>query len=206
MSELLARAASVFLAPAPAARETPAVPAAPPSLVGLYVAATDAAAVVGGVAADLRRRHRTRVAVVCAAGPAPTPGLASRAARGLAGRLADHDLEAVAVGAICRLTLPDDPESAPRMVWRAVAVAAGAPVVIVPPLRDAAFDALLSEADALLVAVPHGASGVYGELTLASLAALGPPAALVQVPIGFLARRRAALGLSRLGALEIASA
>lgn len=203
MSELLARATSVFLAPAPATREAPAAPAPPPSLVGLCVAAADAAVVAGGVAADLRRRHRARVAVICAPGSAPA-GPATRAARGLVRRFSEHELEAVAAGPTCRLTLPDDHEATPRVVWRAVAIAAGAPVVVVPPVRDAGFDALLAQADALLAAVPVDVSSVYAELTLASLAALGPPAALVRVPTGFVARRRAALGLARLTALEVA--
>ncbi len=77
-------------------------------------------------------------------------------------------------------------------MWRAAAVA---PTVVAVPEREARLDAMLAQADLLLLAAP---SGAYADLALASLAALGPPATRLDPPTGWLARRVAALGLARL--------
>lgn len=177
---MTARLAELFLAPAPARR----APAPPPGLVGVLAAPADVAAVGGGVAAGLRGR----AAVVCSALP-PAPRLATPAARALARRLRDQGLEAVAAGALCHVHLDEDPE---RVMWRATAVA---PTVVALPERDVHIDALLAQVDLLLLAAPPG---VYADLALASLAALGPPAARLDPPSGWVARRVAALGLARL--------
>ncbi len=79
------------------------------------------------------------------------------------------------------------------MLWHAIAAAPGVPVVIGLSGRDDAADALLAQADELLLAVTDP---VVAGLGLASLSALGPPAALLAPPAGFAARRLAALGLA----------
>lgn len=182
---MTARLAELFLAPAPVRR----APAPPPGLVGVLAASADLAAVAGGVAAGLRGR----ATVVCSFRP-PAPRLATPAARTLARRLRDQGLDAVAAGALCHVCLDEDSE---RVMWRAAAVA---PTVVALPEREARLDALLSQADLLLLAAP---SGVYAELALASLEALGPPAARLDPPSGWLGRRAASLGLFRLS-LELA--
>jgi len=198
VNELLARARAVFLAP-PSITVVPPRRAAvaPPDLVAVLAAPRDLAAVAGGVAGGLRRRHRARAALVCAPGvAAATGGPATRAARTLCSRLAARELVASAAGPLCRVVLPDSPEEAVRDAWRAIAAAAGYPAVVALPAREAAHDALLVHADLLLLAAGADADATYAELALASLAALGPPAGLTRPPAGVLSRRLAALGLT----------
>ena len=189
MSGPLARAGAFFLAPPrPATITGVAAPAA--GLVAVLATPRDLPAVAGGVAADLRRQHGARTALVCGeAPPRPFPG--TPAARRLARRLAGRDLVAVACGALCHVAVADA-----RDAWRAITGAADVPVVVALPSRDAGWDALLADADRRLLAVPAGSDEALAELALASLAALGP-AARVSAPLGPLARRRAALGLRR---------
>lgn len=175
-----ARWAELFIAPAPVRRAS----APPPGLVGVLAAPVDLAAIAGGVAAGLRGH----AAVVCSPQP-PAPRLATPAARALARRLRGQDLEAVAAGTLCHADLGEDPL---RVMWRAAAVA---PTVVALPGRDVDADELLAQADLLLLAAPPGA---YADLALASLATLGPPVALIPAPTGLLARRAAALGLTRI--------
>lgn len=196
MNALLVRAGALFLAPAPSV--VPAAAATPPvaDLAGVLAAAPDLDAVAGGVAAALRRRAGARTAIVCSPGP-PRPGRPSTpAATALARRLAARELAAVAAGALCRIALPEDPEAGAREAWRVIAAAAGAPVVLALARRGDGFEALLAQADRLLLGARAGDDPAYTELALASLAGLGPPAALISVPHGFLARRAAALGVA----------
>lgn len=197
MNELLARAGAWFVAPAAAAPARPAVASPPADLVGVLARAADLCAVSGGVAGELRRRQRVRAALVCQAGPA-RPGPATPAARGLARRLADRGVEAVAHGALCRVALPSDPDEGVRAVWRAAMAVAGHPCVVALPARSDAYDALLADADQLLLAAAADTDPALTELALASLAAIGPPAGVVVPPVAFLARRLAGLGLARL--------
>jgi hypothetical protein len=192
VNELLARAGALFLAPAPAPVRPAVLPAA--DLVGVLAVAPSLDAVAGAVAAGLHRRHRVRTALVCRPGPV-TARPASPAARALARRLAARDVPAVAAGVLCWVALQDDDVAG---AWRAIGGAAGVPAVIALPARSEAWDALLADADQLVLATTPDADPAYGELALASLARLGPPCARVTAPTGFAARRLGAAGLSRL--------
>jgi hypothetical protein len=190
----LARAGALFLSPRAAAPRAAALPRA--DLVGVLAAPRDLPAVAGAIAAELRQRQRGRAALVCRPGPL-LPAPAVPAAHALARRLSARDLPAVAAGALCQVTLGDGAD-APREAWRAIAAAAGHPAVVAAPGRDAEWDALLAEADQLVLAPPPDAPAAYVEAARASLAALGPPVELVAPPAGVVARRAAALGLLRL--------
>ncbi len=199
MNELLARAGSLFLAPATPAAPTASV--APPvaDLVVVLAAPRDLAAVAGAVAAGLRRPCGARTAVVCRPGE-PWPACpAGMAATALARRLAARDIAATAAGSLCRVALAEDPEASVPEAWRLTAAAAGSPVVVALAGRHPGFDGLLAQADRLLLATATGDDPDCTALALASLAALGPPAALVTAPSGPMARRAAALGLLGLG-------
>jgi hypothetical protein len=194
VSDLLARAGELFLAPAPAA---PHVVAPPPDLVAVLAAEEHLGAVAGGVAAALRRRHGARAALVLLHGDPGAGALPVRAAAALARALDARGIPATARGRLCRAALPADPEEAPRTAWQALAVAAGLPAVLALPRRTEALDPLLADADLLLLAAPPGAAPPYLELALRSLAAIGP-AARVTVPDSVVARRFAAAGWLRL--------
>jgi hypothetical protein len=194
VNELLARAEALFVAPARA------VLPPPPDLVGVIAGAADLQVAAGGVAADLRARHRARTALVCCHDSAHARP-ATHAARVLARRLGARDLHTAAAGALCHAAGPD-----PRDHRRAITGAAGVPAVVALAGRDERLDELLCEADLLVLAVRPDAEPAYTELARASLAALGPPCELVHVPLGFAARRTAALGLTRLRPLSEATA
>jgi hypothetical protein len=198
VNELLARAGSLFFAPAQAPVARPREDAPPPDLVGVLAAASDLPWVAGAVAADLRRRHRSRAALVLLTGGAPLRGPATRAARAVAARLADRGLDATAAGGVCRVGLPAAGEEAVRDAWRAITASAGHPVVVALRGRGEEADALLAEADLLVLAPPRSAQPEVAELALASLAALTPPAVLLRPPAGALARRFTRLSLAAL--------
>ena len=172
----------------------PRVATGPPAdLVGVLAPAADLAAVAGGVAADLRRRHRARTALVCTPGDArpAAPGDArrSRARRAAAGArpagVAAGGARAASASARTRSARRGARSPPPR----------ACPAVVALTARTPALDALLAQADRLLLALAAGGDSAYAELALASLAALGPPTARIDPPSGFLARRLAALGL-----------
>jgi hypothetical protein len=194
VNELLARAGALFLAPERPRLHAATVPAA--DLVGVLAAPPDLAAVAGGIAAQLRRRHRARTALVCRPGPLNSAP-AVPAARALARRLCGRDVPAAAGGGLCHVALGDG-EDAVRDLWRAITAAAGHPAVVALPARTDALDGFLAETDQLYLAQPPGAEPEYTEAALASLAALGPPVACVAPPQGVVARRAAALGLRAL--------
>lgn len=192
MNELIARAGALFVAPAPAAAAPRAATGPPADLVGVLAPAADLAAVAGAVAADLRRRHRARTALVCTPGDPGPPRTATIAARSLAARLTERDLPASPIGGLVRVGLGEDPQ---RDAWRAITAAAGCPAVVAATSRTPALDALLAQADRLLLALPDAGDSTYAELALATLAAVGPPTARIDPPSGVLTRRLAALGL-----------
>jgi hypothetical protein len=192
VNELLARAGAWFVAPAAAPARLVAAPAA--DLVAVVAPAPDLDVVAGGLAAELRRRQRARVALVCSPTPV-TSRPAVPAARALARRLAARDLAAAPAGVLCRVALPGGEEGV-REAWRAVTAAAGVPAVIALPARDDVWDALLADADQRFLAAARDADEAYVEVALASLCRLGP-ASRVEPPVGFAARRAAALGLAR---------
>lgn len=194
MNDLLARAGSVFLAPAAPA---PRVAAPAPGIVAVLAGGRDLPVVAAGAAAALRRRHRARAALVLAPGPAPARRPANRAAADLAQRLAARDLDAVAAGRACTVALSVEPDALVRDAWRAIGAAAGSPVVVAVAERSEAVDALLREADLIVVGVPAGADPAYVELALQTLAPLSAVARM-ELPRGAVARRLAAAGLAPL--------
>jgi hypothetical protein len=157
-----------------------------PYITGLLASASDLPAAAGGLAAELRARHRSATALVC--GPTRT-GLSTPAATKLARRLARRDLAATAAGALCHVELTH--------ARRAIA-AAGVPAIIAVSARDAESDELLNEVDRLAIALRADADSTYADLTAASLSALGTPCDRIVVPDGLAARRLASLGLTRL--------
>lgn len=198
MNELLARAGSIFLAPAlaPAAVDAPVEAAKPADLVGVLAPPDDLPVVAGGIAARLRRGRRARSAVICSPSPMRAAGPCTRPARALARRLSERELDAVPVGALCAVRLPPDPELGVRATWRVAAVAAGNPIVLALSQRAGPYDSLLAHADRLMLAVGSDADLAYEALALESLAALGPAASRARTPHSLIGRRLAALGLA----------
>jgi hypothetical protein len=195
--DILTRAGALFLAPPRDARTSSRPPVAP--LVAVLAEPCAIAAATGGVAAALRRPSAARAAVVCR--PVPlSGGLATVRAGRLARRLTEHGVPAAGSGALCLVVLPDDVEAAVRLVWRAMATAGDAPVVVGVTARTAALDAFLAQADRLVLATRTGADATFVDVALRSLARLGPPAEAITLPVGVLARRAAALGFARLAA------
>jgi hypothetical protein len=188
----MSRLVDLFLEPAPPAAAPHPAPAAP-RLTGVLAPATDLAATAGAVAAAARRGARARTAVVLRPG-ATAPQAATPAAAGLARRLAGRDVAATAAGTLCVVALPPDPAQATALVWR-VAAAVDVPLVFALPGRVDGFDGLLAQMDRLVLAPPPGTADDLADLALMSLAALGPPAARITPPTGFLTTRAAALGL-----------
>jgi hypothetical protein len=104
----------------------------------------------------------------------PAPGLATRAARRLAARLAGRDHAAVARGRLVVATA-DEPAQVPRII----AASAGMPTVLAAlGPRDTALDELIGYEPAV-VAAPVGADPALAELALATL-----PRGSVAIPIG----------------------
>ncbi|MEA2166965.1 MAG: hypothetical protein QOF76_265 [Solirubrobacteraceae bacterium] len=125
-------------------------------------------------------------------------GVATVGAGRLARRLSEHGVPAAGSGALCVVMLPDDVEAAVRLVWRAMATAGDAPVVVGVTGRTAALDAFLAQADRLVLATRAGADATFVDVALGSLTRLGPPVEAITLPVGVLARRAAALGFARL--------
>jgi hypothetical protein len=192
VNELLARAGAFFLAPTSAAPARPVAPAA--GCAGVLASRADLPVAAATVAAALRRPARASTAVVAIAGGAAVRRPATPAATGVARRLAQRELRAVAAGTLCVVALPADPHDAARDAWRAMS-AAGVPVVVAVDGRDEALDRLLAELDLLVVAPPSGADPALAQLACASLERLGPPVETLAVPHGAIARWSAGLGL-----------
>ena len=155
----------LFLAPAVAA-EAPVVRVAERSAPrALAVVCAPSAAAVAGAAVALAALGRSDagVAVVCrwtgAGGDAPgAGGVATRAARRLAARLAGRDLAAAAHGRLVTVSLPADPGAAVAATAHASAAAGDAPVVVVVAgARAPELDPLLAEQDRVIV-VPDAAA------------------------------------------------
>ena len=198
-SELLSRAGALFVTPAaPARAESAAVEPPPADLMGVLAPAAVLPAVAGGVAAALRHAHRARTALVLRPGDDVVPRPALPAARALAKRLAARDVRAEAAGAVVRVALSADPDAGVREAWRAITGAGGVPAVIALAARSDGYDALLAQADALLLAAPPATTRRWPT----SPSPRSPPSArrprLVTPPSGSAARRLAALGLTRL--------
>ncbi len=194
MNELLARAGTAFLAPAPP-RAARRAPGPPPDLVVVLAPPGDLPAVTGGIAAALRRSHRAHAALVCSVGRVPRGRPAAQSARALAGRMAARELAAAAAGRVVHVGLPADPHRAARDGRRAISCAAGYPAVVAASGRAEGLDPFLSEADLLVLARRPDADPDLAALALGSLTALGPPVATVRAPDGTFFRWLGSLSL-----------
>ena len=135
-------------------------------------------ATLGGATALLLARRRRATAALVAVW---APGHASRssgsapaapAARRLAALLDGRGLEATAAGRLATLVLPDEPAHAAAVAARAVAASQGIPAVLALGARAAAFDALLSAQDRVLVVPPPDADRALADLALGGLGEL----------------------------------
>jgi hypothetical protein len=181
-----------------------AIAAAAPASVAVLCAAADARALGVAAATLLARRHRAPSALACV-WTADDPGRAdagsrppaSRAARRLVAALGAHGLEAAACGRAALVALPADAGGAVAAAGRAAAVAGAAPVVLVlGGARAEAFDALLADADRVLVLGREGGDEALAPLAVAGLGPLGGRAVTATVPLGPATRTLAAAGLA----------
>lgn len=198
MTSLLARAAGFFVAPAKPATFAPPRPRA--AVAGVLADEAVLMIAAGSVAAALRRDVRAATALICAwrghdEPPLPAPAPRARSAARVASKLARRGLAARACGAMCVVELPADAEAA-TAAFSDAAAAAEAPVVLTLARRDPAMDALLAEADRLVLALAEDADPALAELAVAALGALGPPTERITLPSGLLARQAARLGLA----------
>lgn len=183
----------------PAARPETVVPGA----VAVLCTAEDARAAGVALAALLARRARAACGLACL-WTAPEPprvgaarGPAARAARRLAAALAARGLAAEACGRTAVVALDADPVAALAGARRAGAAAGDAPIVlVVGGPRPAAFDALLSEQDRVLVLTRPGADDALGVLAAGGLPEGGPARAVCPVALGPATRALAAAGLA----------
>ena len=197
MNELLARAGAFFVAPAETARRAAPVvapPAPAPACAAVLASPADALGAAGAVAAALRARNHAGAAVVCsdvaaAPGAPPLP-----AASALARRLRQRELECSAAGRLCRVRFSGEAHELVRQTWR-LRAAVDVPLVIAITRREAVHDELLAAMDLLVLAPAADADTALAELALASLQALGPPVARIDVPRSAVARAAAAAGL-----------
>ena len=161
------------VAPAPAYAQ-PAARA--PAGVAVLAAAPDAPALGAAVGLLLARLHRAPVVVVCvsgsagrATGPAwrgPAFPVAGRMACGLSAR--GHD--ARAAGRLVTVWLGGSADDAALEARRALAAAGSAPVVLaLGGPRTAAFDALLSGQDLVVVGMRSGADPILARLAVDTL-------------------------------------
>jgi len=166
MTGMLERAASAFIAPAPPAPEPVAAPArfAPRALV--LGSERDAVPVAAALAGGLRERAAAAVLVTWPVAEPPRPALGTPGASRLAAGLQLRGLEAVARGRLAWLALG---EADLGLARRALAVGDVPVVIAVTGPRSAASDALLAEADHVLLVLADDADPRLAELARASL-------------------------------------
>jgi len=186
VSAVLGRLAALFIAPP--GRVAPRVTGARPRAVGVLCAASQAAAAGRAVALGAVQGG---VVLVCrwtgrpgAAGPAPgAPALPGP--RRLAARLATRGLEVTSSGRVVTVILPAEAERARAACERAIAAAGDVPVVVViAGPRPAAFDALLSAQERLVVVVGDGTPAPLEALAIDQAARLGPPTGVLRLRPG----------------------
>jgi hypothetical protein len=164
MTGVLERAASAFIAPAPPTPEPVAARFAPRAVV--LGGERDAVPVAAALAGGLRERAAASVLVTWPVAEPPRPALGTPGASRLVAGLQLRGLEAVARGRLAWLALGEAELSLAR---RALA-APDVPVVIaITGPRSAASDALLAEADQVLLVLPDDADPRLAELAGASL-------------------------------------
>jgi hypothetical protein len=157
MTDLLARAAGYFLAPADTKRGSTvaAVPAAARAVV--LGSAQDAPALAAALALTQRAADRAPAAVVAVwRGDGdrgrPAPGAATPAAARLAARLSRRGLPAAARGRLVWLELPAEPEDTAAGLHRAAAAVDGPVVTALTGPRPTALETVIDEHDLVLVA------------------------------------------------------
>lgn len=149
MTALLGALARAFVAPRPAGESAAVAAAAAPCVAICGPAAEPLACAL----ALLLVRHGPVVVCAWGGGSRRVEVPPTAAARRLARSLAARELAARASGRLVAVTLADDAAVAAGQIGRASAAAGGAPVVtaLCAPRHDA-FDALLAEQDAVVVA------------------------------------------------------
>jgi hypothetical protein len=180
-----------------------------PAMAVLLCRREDAAVAGGATALVLAKRSRASAAVVALWGAGagaeavegvrrPARGPATSRAQRLAARLAERGHDAVATGRLALLWLADDLAAAAPEAVRAHAAAGEVPfVVVLARPRDAAADALLREADHVLVARSPGGPADVAELAAAGLAQLRADVRVVEIPqLSAPARTLAAVGIA----------
>jgi hypothetical protein len=152
---VLARAAELFVAPAPIrSGETGTLP---PTLRAVVLGSpADVVALAAALALSLRAADRASAAVVAAwqdgGGADVASSAATRAAARLAARLAACGLTAVPRGRLVRVSLPSDPSEAAAAVRRASAVVEAPFVTALGGARPDELEGLVSEHDLAVVA------------------------------------------------------
>lgn len=198
MTDLRARALECFVAPRspaepPGRRDDTRLGTVESPAAGVLGAPGQAQAVAALLAGAVRVRARAACVLVAewadAERMAEAPGLASRPARKLAGRLQVRGLDATAAGRSARLRLPGDPQAA-ALEWRRAAGAVDCPAIcaLAGP-RPALLGPILDTLDLIVAVLPADASRELGELVRAGLAGARAPVALMRpVPGGGIAR------------------
>ncbi len=160
-----------------------------PATLGVLVAPGDAAVVGAALGLAAAAAHRARCAVVCqwtGTEPAEPPrsGLACRAARKLAQRLAARGLSAGACGRVVTVALPASDIEARAATERALAAAGDLPLVLaIAGARSPAFDPLLADLDRLVVVPPSGSLLGLERLAIDAAARLGRGTAVLRCPV-----------------------
>jgi hypothetical protein len=175
---------------------------APPPALGVVAAPGLAAPAGAAVALAAARVARAQAALACVWAPAQAQALpgsrspALPAARRLAAALAARGHETLAAGRLALVRLAGDEPAAAAEAVRALAAAGPAAAVLAVGGRSEALDAVLAGQDALLLWPPADAPEALAPLALASLRALGPPAAAVPARLGARARALALAGVT----------
>ena len=168
-----------------------------PATLGVLVAPAQAAAAGAVLALSAAAAGGSSCALVCrwtgevADGAPLAAAPAVGAARRLASRLASRGLEAAARGRLVTVRLPAGADEARDAAERAAAAAGEAPTVLVlAGARPPCFDALLGEADRLVVVASADAPSVLEHLAVDDAAHVGRSTGVLRLsPSAALAQR-----------------
>jgi len=210
MSELLGRVRDFYLAPAaPAAHAARTLVLAPAPAAAVLGRPRDAHALAGALAVSLARAGGWPCAVVGLWRGSEPPAIATPArpaARRVAARLRDHDLEAQPSGRLVLCTLPQDAAQAVAAAERAAGSVRGPVVLALAGPRDEQTDVLLRVQDVIVLASRPGDDPELAAMARESLGALAAPVVGCQAAPGALARAIALAGLSAPASLRRALA
>jgi hypothetical protein len=175
-----------------------------PAGVAVLAGAPDAPALGAAIGLALARLQRAPVVVVCVWSSAdqvvrpPWRGPALPAARRLAGGLSARGHDARAAGRLAMVWLAESDDEAALETRRALAAAGDAPAVLaLGGPRTAAFDALLSDQDLVVVGTRSGADPILTRLAVDALGG-AVPACACEFPAARPARSLAVAGLALL--------